>query len=114
MTTNTPALQRVASRTWHAKNRDKSRENDKKWRATNPTWSRDYYRKYKRQAGARAKLRARWAVKRALARGEIVRPLSCERCGAGGRVQAHHEDYRQQLAVTWICRSCHALEHRKW
>ena len=105
---------RRASRAWHEKNREASRAKAKAWRSAKPGWSRDYYRKYKRRAGVKAKLRARGAVKRALARRILVRPSACERCGTEGRVQAHHADYRRPLEVTWICRTCHGQEHRRW
>lgn len=43
----------------------------------------------------------------ALKTGIICRPVCCEDCGKGGRVQAAHFDYSKPLEVRWLCRSCH-------
>ena len=37
-----------------------------------------------------------------------------ERAGANcgtRRVEGHHEDYNDHLAVTWLCRGCHRAQH---
>jgi len=73
------------------------------------------------------------AVKRALEKGTLVRPASCELCGESpyqiptdkrspsrrrGLTQgqigpvAHHPDYTQPLKVTWLCKSCHRELHQ--
>ena len=62
----------------------------KTWRAKNP--------------GAQ---QAHEAVNTAVRRGKMIRPEKCQRCGAGGRIEAHHEDYSRKLDVEWLCRSCH-------
>lgn len=49
---------------------------------------------------------ARRAVQKAVKRGSIVRPLTCERCGAGSP-QAHHANYEDRFAVRWLCVLCH-------
>lgn len=105
---------RRSSRAWHERNREVSRARARQWREDNPGHSREYYRRYKQQRGAKQKLRARWAVQRALRRGELARPDACEVCGAPGHVQAHHRDYRRPLLVTWACRRCHGMGHRQW
>jgi hypothetical protein len=58
---------------------------------------------------------ARRIVRSAIHRGDLVRPDSCERCGATPgpgidgrtRIQAHHADYSRPLDVEWICAMCH-------
>lgn len=52
---------------------------------------------------------ARTAVNNAVRDGRLKR-LSCEFCG-GGKVQAHHSDYRKPLDVTWLCAKCHLRFH---
>lgn len=54
--------------------------------------------------------RARAAVRRALKRGDLVRPAVCEKCERHGVVEAAHKDYAAPLDVRWLCRSC----HRRW
>lgn len=51
------------------------------------------------------------AVERAVRRGELVPREECERCGRGGRIEAHHADYTKRLEVEWICVRCHQGEH---
>lgn len=58
--------------------------------------------------------RARVALRRAVQAGRIVRPTTCQECGGGGRIEAHHEDYSRPLAVAWLCRACHSRRHRKY
>lgn len=61
----------------------------------------------------REKHRAQKALQKAVARGVITRPDSCERCG-GGPVQAHHADYEKRFEVAWLCPRCHGEEHTGW
>ncbi len=58
-----------------------------------------------------AKHLAHAAVSRALQKGILVRPVCCERCGATGRVEGHHDDYTRQLDVLWLCTMCHRARH---
>lgn len=51
---------------------------------------------------------ARIATTRAIAAGLLVRPKTCQECGASGRIAAHHPDYSKPLDVEWLCRSCHS------
>lgn len=39
------------------------------------------------------------------------RPV-CEGCGACENVDGHHRDYEKMYEVDWLCRICHAAEHR--
>lgn len=69
---------------------------------------RNVYLRWGREAIKRDVYRA---VKRALKSGELVRPKSCERCGGGKRIAAHHDDYSKPLQVQWLCSSCHGKRH---
>ena len=55
-------------------------------------------------------VRAHNAVARALRKGTLVRQ-PC-RCG-NPRSEAHHPDYSKPLEVEWLCRRCHAEDHRR-
>lgn len=55
------------------------------------------------------KVRAHYAVRRALAAGDLVR-MPCEQCGEP-KADAHHDDYNKPLSVRWLCRSHHAEWH---
>ena len=54
-------------------------------------------------------LRAHRRVALAKAKGELT-PQPCEVCG--GTAEAHHPDYADPLAVTWLCRAHHRERHR--
>ena len=53
------------------------------------------------------------AVARARRSGGLTRPSKCEKCGDGGKIEAHHGAYEhdKQLEVEWLCRSCHLKNH---
>jgi ribosomal protein S27AE len=50
----------------------------------------------------------------ALRDGRIVKPDSCQNCGAGlGRIHAHHDDYAYPMVVRWLCPKCHKDWHKE-
>lgn len=59
---------------------------------------------------------ARTAVKKAIQRGTLIKPTSCEHCGFvpkdPNNIHAHHEDYRYRFDVMWLCPTCHGIRHR--
>ena len=59
------------------------------------------------------KYAAEKAVLSALARGALVRPTNCSRCGCHCRPHGHHVDYSKPLEVVWLCAVCHRVEHGK-
>jgi hypothetical protein len=60
-----------------------------------------------------AKRRARELVQRAVIAGRMVNPRICSQCSGTNRVEAHHDDYAEPLAVRWLCRICHRTWHRE-
>ncbi len=60
--------------------------------------------------------RARVLLRQAVVRGDIVKPASCERCGAAplktAHIHGHHHDYSKPLDVAWLCLACHGAAHR--
>lgn len=70
-----------------------------------------YYRKYIGTPDGAAKHACRMETRRALRKGFLLR-LPCEKCGAA-KSECHHEDYSKPLDVHWLCKPCHAVEHRK-
>lgn len=57
------------------------------------------------------KRRAHHAVDQEIKMGRMKRG-QCSVCGSDRNIDAHHADYSKPLDVTWLCRSCHFLEHR--
>lgn len=53
------------------------------------------------------------AVQVALQRGELVKPIACQRCGSQSRLVGHHGDYSKPLDVEWLCGACHRAWHRE-
>lgn len=107
------------------------RDREQKLRATNPDWVmkerergriKAKIKRYKRKdASAYSK---RWAekhptkkrvhhkVSNALRDRKLLRPTACIRCGATGRVEAHHEDYSKPFYLEWLCSACHGKTRR--
>jgi hypothetical protein len=85
-------------REWFRKYRNNNRKKQRKfaenWRINNPD-----------------KISAHNAVYRALNSGTLVRPKHCSRCPYDAKIEAHHNDYRKPLEVTWLCRKCHVIIH---
>ena len=57
------------------------------------------------------KQQARMAVRIALRNGTMVRPTRCSFCSLEAKVEAHHDNYDDRIAVKWLCRRCHRLLH---
>jgi len=65
-------------------------------------------------AANREKRAAQNQVYRAVSRGDLVRPATCGRCGAGNcLIEASHNDYSRPLEVEWLCSSCHRRKDRR-
>lgn len=43
--------------------------------------------------------------------GRVCKPSTCSKCGSGGRIHGHHEDYTAPLDVVWVCPTCHRKIH---
>ena len=69
----------------------------------------------RKQYDAEGRYREKHAANRAafyaIRSGELVRQ-PCEVCGES-KVDAHHDDYSQPLAVRWLCRKHHAEHHSR-
>ena len=72
---------------------------------------RDLARKYRLKKENRIKNLARWALRHAVDRGEVIKK-PCEKCGIL-KVDGHHTDYTKPFDVIWLCRKCHHVEHKK-
>jgi len=106
---------REAQRRWVAKHGDENRARAAKWRAENLERARAYDRARGPHStpliGERKRL-TKWAsqiVRRAIARGEIVRPEIGE-CGHAGIIESAHADYSDPMVFRWLCQPC----HRRW
>lgn len=67
-------------------------------------------RKYRANLANEHKERARIAVSSAIRDGSL-NAAPCEICGEI-KTEAHHEDYAKPLEVRWLCKPCHAKDHR--
>ena len=68
-----------------------------------------YLKKYRAEHPDRTKMNTR--VKRAIERGEIIKPNYCQICGKTCKPYAHHHDYNKPLDVIFVCQSCHKKIH---
>ncbi len=88
------------SREYYEKNREREKERFKKYQKTRSVIT-------KRDP---IKRRTYDILHYALKMGRLQKK-PCGECGAE-KVEAHHEDYARPLAVTWLCKKCHAKHHR--
>lgn len=122
MPTKDPDKLRAKSARWRAKNPNYNRDYWRKLRLNNPEKIKEYYyyNKEKRKEYDRRyklknpeKLIARSLLNKAINDGKIVRPDICQWCGSdyfytGQVIDAHHEDHSKPLDVIWLCKDCHA------
>lgn len=98
------------SRLYYLKNKS-IHEKSKEWREKN----REQYRKSVKEHAKKnpLKVRARKIVSYHVQKGNMTRPSKCSRCLKECKTEAHHEDYTKPLDIVWLCKLCHAEEHRK-
>lgn len=87
-------------------------------RATQKRWSKESRFKGRDSLKTRREHPERWrawcAVKRAVRKGILVKPDTCEKCGLSCIPEAHHHDYSKRLEIIWLCRPCHlAIDGKK-
>jgi hypothetical protein len=81
------------------------------YQATHPEARRATYARYK--ATHLEARKAKTIARRAVDRGQLIRPDACERCGKpSSQLDKHHEDYSRPLEVKFLCRRCHKAVHR--
>jgi len=94
---------------------EKRRQQTKIWNENNKERKAELtlrnIRKYRKTDEMKRKDRARGLLGVAVRRGKIVKPVICDTCGGGGRIEGHHEDYDRPLEPTWLCRKCHEIVH---
>lgn len=106
-----PDRRRESLSAWRSANKERDQSNTKAWRAANPDRVKDMRSRWVDAHRERIRIsgRARDAVARAIERGDLVRPGTCEECGVTvKRIEAAHDDYTKPLQVRWLCKPCHA------
>jgi hypothetical protein len=129
------------ARKWRENNREKTREWSAKWKKNNPEKVKKYQelnkekfksyaKKWKEKDPERTKeiLRRNVKISRerfpeknkarkilfsALRVKFMTRPTNCSKCLCECKPDGHHIDYTKPLEVIWLCKSCHAKEHKK-
>lgn len=72
----------------------------REWRKTSP-------RAKHRSAEVRRNDLARRVARYAIRCGKIPKGTACSQCGGTERLEMHHPDYTQPLAIVWLCRPHH-------
>lgn len=98
---------RERRRTWGENNREYLIQ----WMRSRDKEARAIYNRQRKLDRTQAKTHE--AVRKALRRGDLVKPTKCSRCGLPKRLHAHHDDYSKPLDVMWLCQICHGLRHRE-
>jgi hypothetical protein len=105
------ASARRSNAKWFSAHPEESRERVRRWQAANPgkTWECNKLGVAKWRSLNGDKVRAHWMLARAIKRGEVSRPDTCQ-CGAPNP-EGHHPDYSKPLMVMWLCYRCHKKLH---
>lgn len=90
--------------------RKKNREKAKKWREKNSEIRKQKKKEYAIKFPER--VQAHRIMYNAIRNKKIERPNNCSKCMKECKPEAHHIDYTKPLDVVWLCRMCHAQEHR--
>lgn len=77
------------------------------YRAKHAKWTKEW------QLRNPEKRRAYTLVWKAVKRGKLVRPDTCQECHKPTHPHAHHSDYKKRYDVIWLCPQCHAALHKK-
>ena len=104
------------ARVWRARatareSRSAVTERARAWRRANPEKLKAY-RARRRQTSRPEVVRAQRIIANEIQRGRLVRPDTCAKCGAHGRIEASHFDYREPLRIEWLCVHCHRRKDR--
>ena len=99
----------------YRKNKDRIRENIRRYRAENPT--KVLASRIKTCAKNPTHYNANKVIEQAIIAGKTAKPDHCSICGCSSdehRIEAHHEDYSKPLEIVWCCTPCHrALDMRR-
>ncbi len=100
---------------YRARNKEYFSEQAKKYRKKHRAQLSAYYREWYRKNGRKRNKKAATAtgiLNNAIFMKRIKRPSSCEMCNREyDKINGHHEDYSEPLAVIWVCHSCHGKIH---
>lgn len=105
---NKDAVRRIQRSHYH-RNRDRLLERQRAYSKTPEGRAAEAAKRARQLREAPEKIFARGVVLAALRAGMLSRK-PC-RCGEM-KVEAHHDDYTKPLEVEWLCKACHAIEHR--
>ena len=112
--------QLAAKKRYREANRERINAENKAYRKANPEKIKSYLEANQERL---TKNKVAWAKRNpekraahvvlgnAIRRNKLVKAKACQRCGAEGRVEAHHADYAKPLEVEWLCLRCHVEEH---
>lgn len=98
-------------RVYYSENKEELLKKAKEYIEANRHVQNKRNRTYRESEQGRIKNKIRRATLRAIAKGDLVRPDTCEYCGDTTFVEAHHLDYSSHLNVKWYCKSCHEFIH---
>lgn len=107
-----PELVRLNDAKRYQRDKPKRRSLNDRFAAEN----RDAVKRYKAAWKARnaIKVSCHKTVLLAIKSGKLLRPDACDKCGQGGRIEAHHDDYSKPLEVRWLCVPCHGKTRLKY
>jgi hypothetical protein len=121
--TKSPEEKREYHRQWKKKNIEKVRASRRLWNLRHREdiirWAKEHPEKV---AEAKRRIRDKHPervavysrVQRRIKNNKISKPKVCSSCKKTGiPIEGHHLDYNKPYELTWLCRICHKILHRK-
>lgn len=106
--------QKVNDPHWLAKERERCRVKQQKYRELGIAFKSTLQAREKYKKRNLQKIEARRLARAAMIKGVIVSQKHCNRCGKENRkLHMHHDDYSKPLAIEWLCVFCHGETQRK-
>ena len=99
---------------YYLKNRECIDKSHIEWAKRNPDKVKIYAQRVRAKwvPKNKHKIECHREVRKAVRKGDLLKPENCSSCNKIGKVNAHHNDYTKPLEVVWLCHKCHKEVHK--
>lgn len=109
---------RFTDKRWREQNRERYRENQKRWWQVHPNYMKKWRKKHREEEAQRQRENYQRDIVKCTARNRsrsayYPRIGICSECGSNKNIEAHHLDYKNPMKYVLLCRICHRNKHPK-